>query len=191
MMSRGLSLIIVFSATVLASAQWPSFLGKGLPIWEKELQSRDAQERHAAAWALAQVGTPAWSELQLALRHDDPVVRYWAVLGTARVQAIKEQGITQQSVYASLRRALKDPAAAVRIEAADRIARLGFVDEALPILIASLEDPQESAGVQAAAALVALGKQAAPARAKLEVAAEKGGEYVKRLATKALAQLQE
>jgi len=190
-MIRLWALILLLLLSKSATAQWPSYLGKGLPTWEKNLQSRDAQERHLAAWALSQMGAKATEELRAARHHEDPVVRYWAILGIARSLAKTESPEDRKIMIDDLTQSLTDKAAAPRIAAADQLARLGRVEEALPVLIDGLEDPQESAGVQAAAALVALGKQAAPARAKLEVAAEKGGEYVKRLSTKALAQLQE
>lgn len=185
------TLVVMVIGSIAAAQEDSRFLGKGLSAWNQQLQATDQQDRHEAAWALAQLGRVAHGELGAAMRSADPVVRYWAVMGLGRIAPSKEYGITREIVLAPLRTTLNDKAAAPRIAAADQLARLGEVDEAMPILIAGLEDPQESVGVQAAAALVALGKQAAPARAKLEVAAENGGEYVKRLATKALASLQE
>jgi hypothetical protein len=190
-MIRYLALVALLFSYDQALAQWPSFLGKGLPAWEKQLQSRDAKDRHEAAWAIAQLEGKASEELRAARQHEDPVVRYWAILGLGRSVLKSDSAEQKQIVADQLKQSLTDKAAAPRIAAAAQLARLGHVEEALPVLVAALEDPQDSAGQQAAAALVALGKQAAPARAKLEVAAKTGGEYVKRLATKALAQLQE
>jgi HEAT repeat protein len=186
MNSRLFAILIALLACSSATAQEPrTFLGKDLAHWCQQLQSEDPQDRHAAAWAFSQIGQPAFQELIQALRHDDPVVRYWAVHWVAKQNVNRET----KSVLPYIRKALTDPAPAVRIEAASNLAQQGRIDETLPVHIAALDDPQESAAIQAAAALAALGKRAAPARSKLQQAEKNGGEYVKRLAARALANL--
>jgi HEAT repeat protein len=180
------ALLLVFLSFTVQAALSQEFLGKNLATWRDQLRSADAQERHTAAWALAQIGGPAVETLREALTHDDPVVRYWAVHGLGK-RSIKPDPGKDRLTW--LRAALADTAPAVRIEAAAQLAQLGELDAALPVLIAAFDEPQDSAAMQAAAALAALGKKAEPARAKLILAEKNGSEYVKRLAARALANL--
>jgi HEAT repeat protein len=174
-------------------AQSPAeFLGKDLPTWQQQLAGGDTAARHEAAWALAQLGTPARAELLSAANHQDEVVRYWAVHGLGKVlKATGADDADREQVNQQLRKLLQDKAAAPRLAAADVLAHHGSLSVAMPVLIAGLGDPQDSAGVQAASTLRSLGKQAAPARDKLEQVQKTGGEYVKRLATQTLQLLQE
>jgi HEAT repeat protein len=185
--SRRASLFFALLISSSILAQEPrTFLGKDLPTWREQLRSADAQDRHEAAWALAQLGGPALESLQQALTHEDAVVRYWAIHGLGHRPLRPDPGKARLRWFRS---ALADPAPAVRIEAAAQLALHDELDEALPVLIAALDEPQESAAMQAAAALAALGKKAGPARAKLTLAEKNGGEYVKRLSARALANL--
>jgi hypothetical protein len=183
------AIVLAFSAAH-AFAQSSTVLGKHADDWQLLLQQENAQDRHLAAWALSQCGPAADHVLLKQLQHPDPVVRYWLIQGIGRNAKVTAANVRQPYLNA-LQTALNDKSPAPRIAAAEQLARLGAVDAALPVLTAGLNDPQESAGIQAAAALVALGKQAAPARAKLQAAATNGGEYVKRLATRALKNLEE
>lgn len=189
-------LFLIATANVGVSQE---FLGKDLATWQEQLRSADAQDRHLAAWAIAQAGTfSAVDEMRTAIA--DPVVAYWRIQGFGRIAG--ELGDKHPPDLAFfLYHSLRDEAPATRIAAADQLARLSmqrdlkpdlakrYLDEALPILIAALDEPQESAAMQAAAALAALGKKAEPARAKLQQAEKNGGEYVKRLSARALANL--
>lgn len=188
---------LVLTANVAASQE---FLGKELTTWRDQLSSADSQERHLAAWAIAQAGEFSDVEDHLRVAITDPVVAYWRIQGLGRIAA--ELGDKHPPDLAFfLFHSLRDESPATRIAAADQLARLSlhrdlkadlakrYLDESLPVLIAALDEPQESAAMQAAAALAALGKKAEPARAKLQLAEKNGGEYVKRLAARALANL--
>lgn len=191
-MSKALSLtlLVLLAVSFCESAAGQFAGGRGPdPKLIKRLRSTDVHERHLAAWEMSRLAELAEEEIIESLAHDDPVVRYWAVRGMG--WAISRLRPRQDQLVKRLTKSLTDPSASVKIEAADQLARLGFVEEALPVLIAALDEPQESAAMQAAAALVAMGKQAAPARSKLQQASQSGGEYVKRLATRALQNLEE
>ncbi|WP_254512737.1 HEAT repeat domain-containing protein [Anatilimnocola floriformis] len=170
-------------------AQVPTVLGKTADDWHLRLAMGDGQDRHLAAWALAQSGKSADRWLLHQTHHPDPVVRYWLIQGLGRNAANEKTKDGREPYLKVLRKLLTDESPAPRLAAADQLARLGAVDEAMPVLIAGLDEPQDSAGMQAAATLAALGKQAAPAQAKLQTAAANGGEYVKRLANRALQNL--
>jgi HEAT repeat protein len=187
----GVSALLFLTYSTTTYSQEPLFLGKTAADWQLRLSLGDDQDRHQAAWALSQCGKAADRSLLSMSEHTDPVVRFWMIQGLGRNLANETADAQKQAYLKHLKQALRDKSPAPRIAAADHLARLGALDEALPVLIAALDEPQESAAMQAAAALAALGKQAEPAREKLKVAAEKGGEYVKRLATRALQNLEQ
>lgn len=176
----------------VANESTARFLGKDLATWKRQLASDEASSRHEAAWALAQMGTTARWELLVTAKHPDQVVRFWSAQGLEKLlRAADGDDADKHLVHKQLLALLQDKAAAPRLAAADVLARNGSLAAAMPVLIAGLSDPQESVGIQAATTLRALGKQAAPARAKLEQAQEQGEEYVKRLATQSLQQLKD
>lgn len=189
-MTKILSAILLTLVAVPAIAQ-ETFLSRTADDWQLRLAMGDDQDRQQAAWALSQCGKSADRWLLTQRQHPDPVVRYWLLQGIGRNAASERTEVVRKTYLHSLQNSLTDKAAAPRIAAAEQLAHLGKLDEALPVLTAGLDDPQESAAIQAAAALAGLGKQAAPARAKLQAAAENGGEYVKRLATRALKNIEE
>lgn len=185
----GVSALLFLSFSTTTYSQEPLFLGRTASDWQVRLSLGDDQDRHQAAWALSQIGKSADQYLLSMSQHPDPVVRYWMIQGLGRKLA-RATADSQKQIYRQpLTKALSDKSAAPRIAAADQLAQQGELDAALPVLITALDEPQESAAMQAAAALAALGKQAEPARGKLKLAAENGGEYVKRLATRALQNL--
>ncbi len=189
MSKLGASVFLFFLFLSTSVSQEPLFLGKTAGDWQLRLSLGDDQDRHHAAWALSQGGPAADRYLFAMITHPDPVVRYWMIQGLGRNAADETAGATRLFYLKQLKQALNDKSPAPRIAAADHLAQLGALDQALPVLIAALDEPQESAAMQAAAALAALGKRAEPGREKLKLAAEKGGEYVKRLATRALQNL--
>ena len=65
---------------------------------------------------------------------------------------------------------LTDKSAAPRIAGAQGLALVGQADKALPILVAAMDDPQDSARIQAAAAL----REARPSGAASHRYARKG-----------------
>ncbi len=109
-------------------------------------------------------------KLERALSDADAAVRYWGATG------LNALGSAARPAAQALRKALRDESAAVRIAAAEALARLGYDNEALPVLIAAVEDPDGYTAVHAAASLVSIGKKARPAVPALEKAAARGGE---------------
>jgi HEAT repeat protein len=85
---------------------------------------------------------------------------------------------------------LDNPAAVVRVAAADAIGKLGAIDPALRVLIAELKSDNPGIRLQAAIALDELGSQAAPATAALQAVVKKKDGYPARVAERALQRLQ-
>lgn len=195
-------LLTVAFLSVPAFAQPTSFLGKTAEQWQAQLQSDDRQDRHAAAWALAQLGDVAMAQAMLE-RNTDPVVSYWAVQGFGKASQGQLNSRERRDLIGRIHHLTLSQQPAVRIAAAEQLAAIGShpdvsaelsqvcLNAALPVLIKALDEPQDSAAAQAAAALVGLGKKAAPARSKLQQARETGSEYVKRHAIAALKNLEE
>lgn len=109
-------------------------------------------------------------KLEQALSDPDPAVRYWGAVG------LNALGFGAAPAAGSLRNALRDESAVVRIAAAETLTRLGYEREALPVLIAAVEDPDGYTALHAAASLVYLGRKARPAVPALEKATARGGE---------------
>jgi uncharacterized sulfatase len=109
----------------------------------------------------------AVSKLLAALQHPDSAVRYWGVTG---LLIRGQSAITQSS--AALRRALRDPAASVRIAAAEALGRYGINADLAPAMTALLElAPQDKNGLYvsllALNAIDALGAKARPWKAAI------------------------
>ena len=122
--------------------------------------------------------------LQRALEDPDPAFRYWAVVGLTKTP----QGARAASQ--EIRRALADPAPAVRIAAARAAAAHLSHENAIPLLIRELKHENEWVRLHAALALDELGEKARPARAALqETLGVKDSGYVARVAEHALSQL--
>jgi hypothetical protein len=179
-----------------AFGQDREFLGRTTAQWNQELSSATGQERVLAAWAIAQVGgraegTSALADLAQLVRDSDPTVRYWGALGLkAHGQKLAESDRSPAAaVIETLQPLLAVQSAAARIAAAEALGTLGQAERALSVLVASMDDPQESVRIQAVAALEKLGPAARPAQATLEKATSDPSEYVKRISERALAAL--
>lgn len=116
---------------------------------------------------LASLGGPAaLPALRRGVQAGDSAVRYWAVVG------LRIQGGENAETLAPLRRALNDAAPAVRIAAAEALARSGQEPDraaALEVLVV-LADPAKNEALTSFTALGALdnlGPLAAPARARV------------------------
>ncbi len=107
----------------------------------------------------AQVGAGPKSldGLLKALSQDEPGVRYWAAM------AIGALGPKGSRAEKPLIAALQDPSAAVRIEAAQALARIGHLDVALPVLVKELDSNSVDAVLHAARTIELLGPQAGEA----------------------------
>ena len=119
--------------------------------------------------AASQVGAGPESleSLVKGLSDDEPGVRYWAAM------AIGALGPQAASAEKPLVAALKDPSVAVRIEAAQAMARMGQIDLALPLLVRELESTNVDAVLHAARAIELLGPQARKAASAMQQAREK------------------
>jgi hypothetical protein len=195
------ALLLVLLGVGIATADNSRFLGRTHEDWAKALQSDDGQEYTQAAWALCQIavagaGTPSGKQglddLCLLARSDRPTVRYWGVLGLGRFVAQTQVGQAERTTArAALEAALKDETSGARLAAAEALALAGESNKGLPVLIEAMESPQESVRIQAVAALAKLGPAARPALATLKAATTDSSEYVKRISSRALAQLGE
>jgi uncharacterized sulfatase len=95
------------------------------------------------------------------LADPDAGVRYWAAVG------LRAAGKDARPAADDLRRALKDPSSAVRVEAAGALASLGEGKAALDVLTTELNSADWNASLHAARTLQLLGPAAEPVRAAL------------------------
>jgi len=176
------------------------FLGRSLDQWNELLVSSEGSRRAYAAWGIAQLaakaaGGPAdpiaFSELVKLTSDIDPAVRCWGVSGLASFAerlGAKDGGRT--AALNALEPLLEDSSAAPRIAAAESIGLLGQPQKGLPVLIAALDDRQESIRIQAAWALEKLGPAARPAEQALRKATADTSETVKTIARRSIAKLE-
>jgi HEAT repeat protein len=190
----GLMSICLLVCDVTASAQ-DKFLGRTASEWNQELSSSNSQTRIHAAWAIAQfAGQTASVDHLPALIHlskdGDPTIRYWGATGLGLYgKAMKDNSNKIAPVIDALQPLLNDASAAPRLAAAGSIASVGKPDLALPVLVAAMDDPQESVRIQAVSALEKMGPAARPALPTLQIAASDSSEYVKRISERSLASL--
>jgi HEAT repeat protein len=169
----------------LAAEPAGEFLGKSHEQWVAELKSESASQRHLAAWALAQSLPTLADPLFVAAQHGDPVVRYWGTVGIIRTA--ERDGFTKEFSVA-LASLFKDKSPAVRLAAAEGVARLGDDPAAIGALIEALADPQEAVRIQAIGSLERLGAKCAPLKEPIEKATSGDtSEYVQRISTRLLA----
>jgi len=106
----------------------------------------------------------------------DPGIRYWGAVGCA---VLEKQAAAAAD---TLRKLLEDPTPSVRITAAEALYRMGHTDEARPVIVGALEDPNSWAALRAVNILQSLGPEALKAALpELAKAAKRGG-YVQRAA---------
>jgi N-sulfoglucosamine sulfohydrolase len=117
------------------------------------------------------------------LKDPDAAVRYWAVTGLLAL------GDKARSATDVLLKTMKDPSFSVRLAAAEALARLGRVDDALPVLVEGLKDKNEWVRLHAANILDWLGNNARPALEEMKRANRKSDQYVARVLTHALKEL--
>jgi len=104
--------------------------------------------------AASQVGLADESAFLENLKRDRPSVRYWGVIGLASSEDISEKA------RRALELALDDPSAAVRIEAANLLARHGDKESALPVLSQALANLDLNIVLNAARTVELLGDSA-------------------------------
>jgi HEAT repeat protein len=129
----------------------------------------------------AQGGEATRAKMKQALADPDPAVRYWGCIGLAA------QGKVEASSIEALEAALSDPSPTVRMAAADGLVRRVGPQQAVPVLVAGLQDDNEWVRLQAIHGLDRLGKQAQPVASSIEAATQDSNDYVRRVAEHALA----
>jgi arylsulfatase A-like enzyme len=127
-------------------------------------------ERILDAAEHASAGDPVCVEL---LRDEDSAVRYWGATGCLHPQA--------KAPIPALVKALADPSPSVQVAAADALARLGRLDDALPALVRGLKHENEWVRLHAATVLDVLGSKADPVRDAIKAASSDKNEYVRRV----------
>ena len=145
--------------------------------WLEQLTGGDDEKAEAAARRLPDFGLPALEALTRLARDPQADVRWWALRALVEFSATESKDL--------LRTALEDQEPAVR-----QCAALGLRKqpdpEAVPALIAGLQDPDRLFAALAADALVAIGEPSVPAL--LEVM-ENGPQAARLEAVRALAEI--
>jgi hypothetical protein len=194
---------LIASCLLLAAAQSKlpadeTFLGRSPKQWQEAFASATGNDRHHAAWAIATLsGQSPNSEAALVslgtlVRDSDASVRYWGATGLSRLS--QRSGLDHASRAAAIKALsplLTDQAAAPRIAAAGAIGQLGEIEKSLPVLLAAMKDPQESARIQAAMVLESLGDRARLGEAVMREGTRDASEYVKRISERSLTRLAE
>jgi len=132
---------------------------------------------------LALQGPSALGQLLSSVKDEDPVIRYWALVG------IGNTGTDALSAQGQVTDRLGDGSVCVRIAAARALCRMKKPARALPVLIAALEDENQWARLQAAIVLDSIGEMARPAEAALKRALRdqpNHNKYITRVANRAL-----
>jgi hypothetical protein len=188
--------LIVGFASALCSGD-ELFAGRSWTDWTRQLSSSDAPQRVEAAWAIAQMAArgPAIADdaaLEKSLTQltadADSTLRYWGAAGWS-LYAKRAPDKARAAGVKSLQSLLTDKAPAPRIAAAEALGLLGHAEQALPVLTAAMDHPQDSVRIQAVAAVEKLGPAARPAMTTLEKATQDPSEYVKRISSRALTAL--
>lgn len=183
-----------------SSADEPRFLGRTRGQWISQLESGDRRQHRHSAWAISQMATEQvnadnamlWlNELCLLTEHGHSSVRYWGAVGLGQfIQKLDAGHTARAKTRQALANLLEDHAAGPRLAAAEALCQAGDAQRGLPALVAAMSHPQDAVRIQAATALARLGEHARPAVATLQAARSDSSEYVKRLAARALANLE-
>ena len=153
--------------------------------WRNKLDRTDLLSRLRRIKELDGEGDKAIPEYFEALDDKYASVRYWAVVGLHN----NSKGEVIERAKASLEKALKDPAAVVRIAAAHALCDWGNEQEALPVLAAGLTDKTDKARLHTIIALNKIGEKAHPLLPQIKVALKDSDNYVQRVAQTTVKQL--
>ena len=123
------------------------------PYDRAESQFEDAQ---LAAWAADSLLYHGERHAVALARESNPALRYWGVVGLAKYDALTA------AAKKVLRERLRDEAWAVRIEAAEVLARHGEAESALPVLSAGLQHEDLTIVLHATRTVEMLGEIARP-----------------------------
>ena len=143
--------------------------------------------RDAASLSLE--GADSLPKMRATLKDEDAAVRYWAAVGIGNL------GTAGSTAKDDLMAALKDESENVRVAAARALCRMNEPEQALPVLVAVLDDGSQWARVHAANVLDEIDEQARPALdgMKRNNAYRKGfvadGKYTVRVLNRALNEL--
>lgn len=148
------------------------FLGRNAVQWTEVLSADDQLDRLAAAKALGVL--KATQPLNDALKHDDPVIRYWAAIELGRGGQLDE--------LSNLKIALEDSTPYVRVAAAEALCHLGQPEMGVPVLVTSLQHPLDAVRLAAISSLESIGPQASVAREAIDQATGDSHGYVVRIA---------
>jgi hypothetical protein len=136
------------------------------PLWsiaEKAKADFDSPTG-GAVMAAAAVGTDGIVDVNEQLTSDDASVRYWGAIGFTPLE------VQSDASKRNLIETLDDSSAAVRIAAADALARHGEIEKALPTLIELVADEDLTTVLYAARAIELLGDDAKAATGAMEKA---------------------
>jgi HEAT repeat protein len=182
-----------------ARGEEPQFVGRTRQQWVAEYDAGGEQQRSHAAWALSQFAVQQagaadsmlWlNQLVQLVESNSPTVRYWGLTGLGQfLGKLDADHLARATGRDALQNSLNDTSASARVVAAEALARLGKPQSALPVLVAAMQSPQESVRIQATSALASLGETARPALPTLQRATTDDSEYVKRIASRAIARL--
>ena len=131
--------------------QWN--VGQELDNYEEILETAD----------LMYLGKEAIPQLLVLADHPDAAIRFWAVLGLAVLRT------DDVAVVGGLNTALQDESVSVRLSAVEGLFNLNLYDDALPVVIAALDDPIIHARIRASGIL---DSQPPEANDKLQAAIE-------------------
>ncbi len=158
-----------------------------IPHWKEQLDKTDLLKRLRKIKDLDGLGKKAIPRYIEALNDKYGSVRYWAVVG---LHNNCKSSSDIKRTKAALRKALKDPAAIVRIAAAHALCDWGQEKEALPVLAKALRDKTDKARLYAIIALNKIGEKARPALAQIRAGLKDKDNYVQRVTRATLKRLE-
>ncbi len=138
----------------------------------------------------ASEGPKALPQLLEAMNDRDAAIRYWGAVGVGNI------GKPARSAEKTMRAALKDDSAVVRIAAARALCRLGLPEEALPVLARDLDRGEQWERLHAAIVLDQIDDMARPVIAEMHAQLKPredlyaNGKYTVRVLNRALNQLE-
>jgi uncharacterized sulfatase len=156
--------------------------------WRPEIAGGQILERLLALKEHDRDPTVAADAYKKSLADGHPAIRYWSIVGLTVATGDNIPAADLKQSLTNL--AQTDPSPVVRITAARALARWGEHAQAIPILVAGLDDPQPSVQLHAAHAIENLGEAARPLLPKLKQLATKSSEYVQRVASQTVLQLE-
>jgi len=144
-------------------------------------------ERARKIKALDGSGEKAIPQYTEALSDEYAPVRYWAAVGLHTACKSKKQ---KEAAAATLQKKLKDPAAIVRIAAAEALCDWGNPENALPVLAETTKEKTEKTRLYAIHALKRLGQKAKPALPQITALTKDPNNDIKKVAKATIKRLQ-